>query len=299
MIKGSQLVGRAVIDMDAAEKLGKIKEILMQRDGERVAGFVVVHGETLLGSGGTRRTIPASALNAIGPDAIIVHGALIKDQPATQLDSLPRMSDVIGHKMVTQSGRLLGLIDDILIDGKDGTIIGFVVGEGVKSKLENIFSPGRARPLGYVRADADLQVGNDLIVVPDDAFVEGDLETRGEEKEPPPLRAGNPDLPRHGWAEGRQSKTVRSNIWNKRTAAGDATKGRDEVEGWIPGDFAELVPSEPTQPSGDAGAKGSPAGSASELTREQTRTEKKVDWTAPAPDTGPLRSSPLHPESLD
>ena len=41
MIKGSQLIGRAVIDMEAAERLGKIKEIIVQRDGERVAGFIV------------------------------------------------------------------------------------------------------------------------------------------------------------------------------------------------------------------------------------------------------------------
>jgi len=53
MIKGSQLVGRAVIDMEAAERLGKIKEIIVQRDGERVAGFVIVHGETVVGTGGT------------------------------------------------------------------------------------------------------------------------------------------------------------------------------------------------------------------------------------------------------
>ena len=35
MIKGSQLVGRVVIDMEAAERLGRIKEIIVQRDGER------------------------------------------------------------------------------------------------------------------------------------------------------------------------------------------------------------------------------------------------------------------------
>ena len=62
MIKGSHLVGRAVIDMEAAARLGKVKEIIVQRDGERVAGFVVVHGETIVGTGGTRRMIPASAV---------------------------------------------------------------------------------------------------------------------------------------------------------------------------------------------------------------------------------------------
>ena len=55
MIKGSQLMGRAVIDMEAAERLGKIKEIIVQRDGERVAGFIVVHGETIV------RTAPGAS----------------------------------------------------------------------------------------------------------------------------------------------------------------------------------------------------------------------------------------------
>ena len=66
MIKGSQLIGRAVIDMEAAERLGKIKEIIVQRDGERLAGFVVVHGETIVGTGGKRRVIPASAVYRSG-----------------------------------------------------------------------------------------------------------------------------------------------------------------------------------------------------------------------------------------
>ena len=172
MIKGSQLIGRAVIDMEAAERLGKIKEIIVQRDGERLAGFIVVHGETIVGTGGTRRMIPASAVYSIGPDAMTVRGSSM--QELAELDNLPRMSDIIGHKMVTQSGRLLGVIDDMLIDRADGTIVGFVVGEGVRSKLENIFNPQRARVHGYVRADADLHVGKELIVVPDDALIEGE-----------------------------------------------------------------------------------------------------------------------------
>ena len=183
MIKGSQLVGRAVIDMEAAERLGKIKEIIVQRDGERVAGFVVVHGETLVGTAGKRRMIPASAVHSIGPDAVTVRGSAM--QELAELDNLPRMSDIIGHKMVTQSGRLLGIIDDVLINRADGTIVGFVVGEGVRSKLENIFNPQRSRVHGYVRAEADLHVGKDLIVVPDDALIEGEPAMHeGDQKSP-------------------------------------------------------------------------------------------------------------------
>jgi uncharacterized protein YrrD len=213
MIKGSQLIGRSVIDMEAAERLGKIREIIVQRDGERVAGFIVVHGETLVGSGGKRRMIPASSVYSIGPDALTVRGSRM--QELAELDNLPRMSDIIGHKMVTRSGRLLGVIDDMLINGTDGSIVGFMVGEGVRNKLENIFNPQRPRTHGYVRADADLHVGKDLIVVPDDALIEG--EPNAQEPERETVMAKSDETDSHPWEERASAESTRSSIWTRRT----------------------------------------------------------------------------------
>ena len=211
MIKGSQLVGRAVIDMEAAERLGKITEIIVQRDGERVAGFIVVHGETIVGSGGKRRMIPASAVYSIGPDAMTVRGSSM--QELAELDNLPRMSDIIGHKMITQSGRLLGVIGDMLINRADGTIVGFVVGEGVRSKLENMFNPQRSRIQGYVRADADLHVGKELIVVPDDALIEGEPTAPEGDQKPIPKTDG---LDSHPWEQRALADPTRPSIWTRR-----------------------------------------------------------------------------------
>ena len=215
MIKGSQLVGRAVIDMEAAERLGKIKEIIVQRDGERVAGFVVVHGETLVGPAGKRRMIPASAVHSIGPDAMTVRGSAM--QELAELDNLPRMSDIIGHKMITQSGRLLGVIDDMLINRADGTIVGFVVGEGVRNKLENIFNPQRSRVHGYVRADANLQVGKELIVVPDDSLIEGEPGAHEGDQKSPIARTDEADS--HPWEERALAEPTKPSIWTRRTDA--------------------------------------------------------------------------------
>ncbi len=173
MIRAHELVGRAVVDMDAAEKLGNVKEIIVTQSGERVAGFVVARGETIFG-GGVHRNIPASAVHVIGPDAITIRGAAATEG-ANELASLPRVSDVMGRKMVSRSGRLLGSIADVLINPEDGTIIGFSLGEGAKSKLENLFGGEKGTATAYVRADADLQVGKDLIVVPDDALVQPEV----------------------------------------------------------------------------------------------------------------------------
>jgi uncharacterized protein YrrD len=252
MIKGSQLLGRAVIDIEAAERLGKIKEIIVQRDGERVAGFVVVHGETIVRTAGKRRMIPASAVHSIGPDAMTVRGSAM--QELAELDNLPRMSDIIGHKMVTQSGRLLGIIDDVLINRADGTIVGFVVGEGVRSKLENIFNPQRSRVHGYVRAEADLHVGKELIVVPDDALIEGEPGAHEGDQKSPTAKTDEADS--HGWEE-RASESTRPSIWTRRTDMPAQTRSETPaeprlktetarpVENYRPADEAKVETSEP------------------------------------------------------
>jgi uncharacterized protein YrrD len=258
VIKASQLLGRAVIDMEAAERLGKIKQIIVQRDGERVAGFVVVHGETIVGSGGTRRTIPASALHSIGPDAITVRGSGMKERPH-DLEKLPRMSDVIGHKMITQSGRLLGSIDDVLINGADGTIIGFVVGEGLRGKVEDFFNPKRSRVHGYVRADADLQVGNKLIVVPDDALIEGEPNIQETNDHKPAVGASDRAESR-GWVERSSTpESARSSIWTRRTAETTTREpSRTPAETRVQSETARPVESTRSVASADAAPENLP-----------------------------------------
>jgi uncharacterized protein YrrD len=246
MIKGSQLIGRAVIDMEAAERLGKIKEIIVQRDGERVAGFIVVHGETIVGTGGKRRMIPASAVYSIGPDAMTVRGSAM--QELAELDNLPRMSDIIGHKMVTQSGRLLGVIDDMLVNRADGTIVGFVVGEGVRNKLESIFNPQRSRVHGYVRADADLHVGKELIVVPDDALIEGEPGVHEGEQKPTMSKSDEADS--HAWEERASAESTRPSIWTRRPDAPAQARSETPVEPALKTETARPV--ENYQPAGEA-----------------------------------------------
>src|SRR5262245_19682447 len=254
MIKGSQLVGRAVIDMEAAERLGKIKEIIVQRDGERVAGFVVVHGETIVGTGGKRRMIPASAVYSIGPDAMTVRGSAM--QELAELGNLPRMYDIIGHKMVTQSGRLLGVIDDMLINRADGTVVGFVVGEGVRNKLEKIFNPQHSRVHGYVRADSDLHVGKDLIVVPDDALIEG--EPSANEGDQKTATAKTDEADSYRWEERALAEPTRPSIWKRRTDTPSQPQPETRAEPALKSETARAVenyrPAETSQPNHESEA---------------------------------------------
>ena len=126
MIRASELAGRPVVDIDMAEKVGTIEKLILDPNGQRVAGFVIARGGGFASNKG-RATIPASAVHAIGPDAVTVkrEGAATVD--VARLEGLPRGSDVIGRKIVTEDGRYLGKVDDVLIEREGGRIFGYVL----------------------------------------------------------------------------------------------------------------------------------------------------------------------------
>ncbi|MDQ6700852.1 MAG: PRC-barrel domain-containing protein [Acidobacteriota bacterium] len=171
MIRASGLRGRAVVDMDAAEKMGHVEEVLLDPENSRVAGFILSQGQSLFGGNTTKTLLSASAVHAIGPDALTVHqtGAA---QDADSLARMPRMSDVIGRKIVSQSGKMLGVIEDVLVNGENGRIMGYSLGSSTSlGKLESLFGAAKEGATDYVRGDADLRVGKDVVVVPDDAIM--------------------------------------------------------------------------------------------------------------------------------
>ncbi|MEX2272443.1 MAG: PRC-barrel domain-containing protein [Vicinamibacterales bacterium] len=169
MIRISALGGRAVVDLDAAEKLGSIDKIILDPEGRHVAGFVVSHGSSLFNSG-TDTILPASSVHAIGPDAVTVRVSRSAAETAP-LDDLPRVSDLVGRKVVSEEGRFLGTVDDVLVDETDGRIVGYTLSDGGPAgKLGEMISGERKdNPTPYLRADANLRAGQDLIVAPEDA----------------------------------------------------------------------------------------------------------------------------------
>src|SRR5229473_1826967 len=149
MIRATELAGRPVIDIDAAEKIGVIEKLILDPEGKRVAGFVVSKGGF----------VPSSAVHAIGPDAVTVKRDTVAAADIGRLESLPRGSDVTGRKVVTEDGRYLGKVDDVLIERADGRIFGYVLAD---------YKGQGKRP--YLPADSNLRAGRDLIVASEEAM---------------------------------------------------------------------------------------------------------------------------------
>ncbi len=156
----------------------------------------------------------STSVHAIGPDALTVRRASTTPDLSAHLDSLPRLSELTGRKMVSHGGRLLGAIEDALVDERDSRIIGYPLdGSAVAAGLERLFALGlRTDRLEYVRADADLRVGTKLVVVPDDAIAAVD------EDQQPALPEGSAEPTMGVASDGTRTEPKRRATSTRRTA---------------------------------------------------------------------------------
>ena len=171
MIRATELAGRAVVDIDAAEKVGTIDKIILDPDGRQVAGFVVTRAGSGFPGSKAQALIPASGVHAVGPDAVTIRQTAVAGSDITRLETLPRGSDVIGRKVVSEDGRFLGKVSDVLIDRGDGRIVGYLLSEHTPTaKAEEMLGKDKKkRREPYLPANANLRTGRDLIVASEES----------------------------------------------------------------------------------------------------------------------------------
>ncbi len=164
---------RAVIQADTAEKLGNVQDVVLDPAAGVVDGLLVTRGQSLLG--GTSTFVPTSQIRAIGPDAILALIRASENNPPPDRPGSVRLSDLIGRKVVSQSGQLLGSVADVQIDDAGLRLVGYAMEDTSRSgTLKKVLFGRAGQSHEYVPADADLRVGPDAIVVPDDAVASVD-----------------------------------------------------------------------------------------------------------------------------
>jgi hypothetical protein len=93
-----------------------------------------------------------------------------------------------------------------------------------------------------VRADADLNVGNDLVVVPDDALIEEEPNVKGEDHKPATQKTAETDS--RGWEERASNESTRSSVWTRRTDAAARGQSRTPAKTRVESETARPVENE-------------------------------------------------------
>lgn len=161
--------GRPVVTLDAADDVAEVKDVVF--DGaEGVVVGLTLNGRGLL-SGPLHEVLPWSRVAALGPDAVMIEGrdALGDPDPVMEAAGADPGGDVIGARVMTDGGKALGEVVDVVIEvGERAEVVGFVM---VAPDAE------RDAPTKLIPAERAIAVSGDALIVPaaTEQFVREDM----------------------------------------------------------------------------------------------------------------------------
>ena len=120
----SELKGRPVISLNEGEKLGAIKDVLVDTANKTVGGFLLqAHDGDL--------ALPFPHVRAIGPDAVTVETAASSQSPVGEggLEGTRKFAELAKQQVVDSEGKHLGHLGDITF-GLDGLITDIEIRSG-------------------------------------------------------------------------------------------------------------------------------------------------------------------------
>jgi len=162
-MKFSELKGRAVVSVGEAKKLGDVDDLLVDLVSQKIGGVKVKEGLF-----GHAHTVPVGEVKNIGPDAVTVLAQAIEQSDSGQEGAIPpeagpspttpaltEITQIFGHKVVTDAGEVLGEVHDVSFDPVSMVLTGFEVKEG------GIFGKTKEIP-----TSAEVHFGDKLVTVP-------------------------------------------------------------------------------------------------------------------------------------
>lgn len=152
----SQLRGFPLVNIGSGEKIGEVGDLLLD-EHRRVAqafvtkvGFIHLRGPTY---------IPMADAN-IGRDAITFQPKAITERDIEHMKSLPKVSELIGIRALSNIGELVGTVADAHFDQDDGTLLAFEIKpEGAALRQRMLSSQNMTLPVSGV-----VSFGPNLIV---------------------------------------------------------------------------------------------------------------------------------------
>ena len=134
-------LGMPVLSINNGQLLGKIKQVLLDGKTYRVIGFVT---EKRMGNISEERILPLHQVNSFGRDSITVSDVSVlerKGHTPQYIPSIRRPLTVIGSRVFTVGGNIVGKTEDFLFEISDGSLAYLQI--SLKDESGCILAPGR------------------------------------------------------------------------------------------------------------------------------------------------------------
>lgn len=165
MYKANDVIGLPVLDLQAGQERGVVRDVLFDEDLAFQGLLVEVKAMFRRG-----RFIRADSIHSIGDDYVTISDieALLPIHGADHLNGV-RAGPIrmIGKPIITANGHRLGQVEDIYFQTEFGTIIGYEVSDGLLSDLME----GRKAIKHMDRTT----VGEDAVILPLTALTEEEI----------------------------------------------------------------------------------------------------------------------------
>lgn len=126
LLRASELIGRPVVTL-SGELIAEIKDIVFERTGGHIAGFTLRNPG--LFSRSRKDSLPWGGVHGIGRDAVMVpdETVLIAAKELAPRKQA-RKADVLQDRVLTDNGRDLGRVTDVVLHGGTGLdVVGYEV----------------------------------------------------------------------------------------------------------------------------------------------------------------------------
>ncbi|MDQ6693709.1 MAG: PRC-barrel domain-containing protein [Chloroflexota bacterium] len=152
-MKFSELKGKPVVDLADAKKMGEVEDLLVDPESHRILTLKVKTGLF-----SAAQLVPAGYIKSVGSDAVTISASDSSD-PGPAGSGRPtqpiEMTSIMGNKVVTDAGTVVGDVRDVLFEWVSLMITGYEVREG------GLFS----KPHEFA-ATPDVRYGDKIITIP-------------------------------------------------------------------------------------------------------------------------------------
>lgn len=157
----AQLRNHPLVNINEGREIGRVADVLLDQQRQRIQAFTTKKG-LLRGS-----TYVPSATANIGADAIIFQPGTLEGQDTSWLDDLPHASELIGARVLSQNGQVLGSVEDIRFQQDTGTLLAFEIAPAQAGAMHRL---GRGRRL--LPASSIISYGPDAIIARDTSITD-------------------------------------------------------------------------------------------------------------------------------
>ncbi|NJM47616.1 MAG: hypothetical protein HC860_16810, partial [Alkalinema sp. RU_4_3] len=157
MRKGTDLIGKPVIDYECGSQLATVKDLIFSQEQDSLLALLTEEAGWFRGG----KIVPVNHILAIGADGIIVKSSEsimpVKQAPAIK-ELIDKKNILRGTQIITLSGRNLGRMVDLYFNTSTGVVEGYEVSGGLFADAYT----GRS----FVPTSKTFRIGQDFAFVP-------------------------------------------------------------------------------------------------------------------------------------